>query len=224
MSIRLGIIIPTLMEERWLPGCLDSLGDATVPVLVADGGSTDATRTVAAAHRLRPRVLQVPGGRHRQLNVALEQIAADWVLILPADGRLLPGAIERIACTCTHLPTAASCLTMTPDDHVWYHRLRGAWSGVRSRMTGGAYLDQAPLFRRGAALAIGGFRRCGTYDSADLGRRLRTDGRFAVLSEPVVMSCREYHQLGFWGATLRHQRLRWRWFRRVAAEEGLARS
>jgi len=210
MNSRLGIIIPTLMEERWLPECLYSLGDATVPVLVADGGSTDATRPVAAAHRLQPQVLQVPGGRHQQLNVAMKQISSEWVLILPADGRLLPGAIERVACTCTDLPGAAACLTLTPDERVWYHRLRGTWSGLRSRLTGGAYLDQAPLFRRSAALAVGGFRACGAYDSADLGWRLRSNGRFVVVSEPVVMSCREYRQLGFWGATLRHQRLRCR--------------
>ena len=219
MSSRLGIIIPTLMEERWLPGCLDSLGDATVPVLVVDGGSTDATRTVAAAHRVQPKVLHVPGGRHRQLNVALEQIAADWVLILSADARLLPGAIERIAGLCTHLPAAAACLTMAPDDRVWYHRLRGAWSGLRSRLTGGAYLDQAPLFRRDEALAVGGFHACDAYDSADLGWRLRSYGRIVVVSEPVVTSCREYHQRGFWGATLHHQRLRWQQFSRAAPAE-----
>jgi len=224
MSNRLGIIIPTYMEERWLPGCLDSLGDATVPVLVADGGSTDATLTVAAAHRLQPQVLQVTGGRHRQLNDALEQIVADWVLIMPADGRLLPGAIERISYACSHLPSAAACLTMTPDDRAWPHRLRGAWSALRSRLTGGAYLDQAPLFHRGTALAVGGFRACGSYDSADLGWRLRAHGRFVVVSEPVIMSCREYHQRGFLGATLRHQRLRWRQFRRAAPAENFGRS
>ncbi len=213
MSNRLGIIIPTLTEARWLPGCLNSLGDARVPVLVADGGSTDATRTVAAAHRLQPQVLQVTGGRHQQLNVAMAQIVADWVLILPADGRLLPGAIERIASACAGLPGAAACLTLTPDVRAWQHRLRSAWSGLRCRMTGGAYLDQAPLFRRSPALAAGGFRACGSYDSADLGWRLRAHGRFMVVPEPVVMSCREYRQRGFWGATLRHQRLRWRQFR-----------
>ena len=132
--------------------------------------------------------------------------------------------IERIAGLCTHLPAAAACLTMAPDDRVWYHRLRGAWSGLRSRLTNGAYLDQAPLFRRDEALAVGGFHACGAYDSADLGWRLRAHGRFVVVSEPVIMSCREYHQRGFLGATLRHQRLRWRQFRRAAPAENFGRS
>lgn len=209
----LAIIIPTRMEERWLPGCLDSLGLTDAPVVVCDGGSTDATRCCATEHRLRPRVLDIPGGRHGQLNAALAAVSADWVLVLPADARLRPGAIDRITAWCRHSTDSAGCLSMRPDDPSWYHRIRGRWSAVRSRLTGGAYLDQAPLFRRNAALRAGGFRALGAYDSADLGWRLRHAGPCAVLPEPVVVSCREYHRFGFWRATLRHQALRWQQLR-----------
>ncbi len=208
----LGIIVPTLDEERWLPGCLDCLHETDAPVVVVDGGSTDGTCAVATNHPVQPRLLRVPGGRHRQLNSAVTLLRTTWVLILPADGRLLPGAIKRIVQACHRLTTAAACLTMRADDAAWHHRLRGVWSGVRCRSTGGAYLDQAPLFRRRDVLAVGGFRAHGSYDSADLGQRLRHHGALTVLPEPVVVSCREYRRLGFWPATCGHQRRRWRRF------------
>lgn len=213
----LGVIIPTREEERWLAGCLDCLRGTHVPVVVADGDSADATRRVAAGHPLRPMVLDVPGGRHRQLNAALAVLATTWVLVLPADSRLRPGGVDRIAALCGRLRGATGCLRMRSDDQDWRHRMRCRWSGIRSRWTGGAYLDQAPLFRRDAAVRVGGFRACGSYDSADLGWRLRHAGRIAVLSEPVVISSREYRRLGFWRATWRHQGLRWRQYHTVGA-------
>lgn len=208
MEPMLGIVVPTLRERSWLPGCLDSLIGMDVPVLVADGGSADGTIAVTASHPVRPRVVTVAGGRHRQLNAALDRLTSVWVLVLPADGRLLPGADRRIGAACARLPGMAACLRMHPDDHSWPHRLRAAWSRMRGRCTGGAYLDQAPIFHRRSALLAGGFRDRGPYDSADLGWRLRHHGSFSVLAEPLVVSCREYRQLGFWRTTLRHQGLR----------------
>jgi len=204
----LGVVIPTLQERAWIPGCLDHLAGIGVPVLVADGGSVDGTADIAAGHPTRPAVLTVCGGRHRQLNAALERLDVTWVLVLPADGRLLPGAAERLTGACAQLPGAAACLDMWPDDRTWLHRLRSRWSALRSHMTGGAYLDQAPIFHRRSVLAAGGFRARGAYDSADLGWRLRHLGPFTVLNEPVVVSCREYRRLGFWKATWHHQRVR----------------
>ncbi len=76
---------------------------------------------------------------------------------------------------------------------------------MRSRWTGGAYLDQAPVFRRAAAMQSGGFHDCGPYDSADLGWRLRHHGALRVLKEPVLVSCRAYHSHGVVRTILQHQ-------------------
>ncbi|MBA2479972.1 MAG: glycosyltransferase [Planctomycetes bacterium] len=211
MSPALGIIIPTLREARWLPGCLDSLADSDIPVLVVDGGSDDQTAEIATRHPRRPSVAIVTGGRHAQLNAAFNRLNAEWILLLPADARLLPGAVTRIVRRCATVPSAIACLRLYPDDRGWYHQVRAAWSGIRCRLTGGAYMDQAPLFRRREAVLAGGFRNCGPYDSADLGRRLGRHGSMIVLPEPVVISCREYRRLGVLRTTLRHQRLRWQW-------------
>lgn len=205
----LGIVIPTLNEAAMLPGCLASLSGCC-PVLVADGGSTDGTVALASRHPLAPRVIVTAGGRDRQLTRALESLACDWVLVLPADGRLRAGAECRIARRCAELRGATACLDLIPDDGAWHHRLRRSWSRLRSRWTGGAYLDQAPLFRRAAAMQAGAFRPCGAYDSAELGWRLRQHGPLCVLPEPVLVSCRAYRSHGVVRTVIHHQRQRLR--------------
>ena len=46
------VVIPTLNEQRALPGCLASIGDDPgVEVVVSDGGSHDRTVTVAGERR-----------------------------------------------------------------------------------------------------------------------------------------------------------------------------
>ncbi len=50
--MRASVVIPTLQEAATLPATLDHLAglDGRFEVVVADGGSTDGTRDVAAAH------------------------------------------------------------------------------------------------------------------------------------------------------------------------------
>ncbi len=207
----LGVLIPTLNEACMIGGCLDRLA-AHAAVLIVDGGSADATVQVARAHANRPPVVVVAGGRHRQLDYGLRQLDCAWVLVLSADARLRPGALERVAEHCRHLPGPAACLRLHPSDaHAW-HRVRARWSALRSRWSAVAYTDQAPLFHRATALAVGSFRDHGTYDTADLARRLRRHGPFTVLPESVVVSCREY-RTSFWATTLTHQRHRWQHWR-----------
>ena len=45
----LGVVVPTLNEAEHLPSLLADLSEMTIPptVVVADGGSTDATRELA---------------------------------------------------------------------------------------------------------------------------------------------------------------------------------
>jgi len=58
----ISIIIPTLNEERSLPGLLDAIHQqgAEHEVIVVDGGSRDRTREVARAHKVQA-LVSVPG-------------------------------------------------------------------------------------------------------------------------------------------------------------------
>ena len=95
-SPELSIIIPTLNEAEHLPLLLADLQQQTglcFEVIVTDGGSTDATCTIAKTHfsssQLTGRCVTGPKGRGRQLNAGVGVASADWYLFLHADSRLV---------------------------------------------------------------------------------------------------------------------------------------
>jgi glycosyltransferase involved in cell wall biosynthesis len=82
--------------ELELPLCLDSACELVDEIVVADTGSKDATRAVAA--RYGARVLQVEWENDfaKARNLALAAVTSDWVLMLDADEELDPQARTSI--------------------------------------------------------------------------------------------------------------------------------
>src|SRR5262249_57886270 len=86
------VIIPTLNEENCVAETIHSVrAQAPHEVIVADGGSTDATRTAAAGADL---FLEAPCGRARQMNAGAARASGDVLLFLHADCTLEPGALN----------------------------------------------------------------------------------------------------------------------------------
>lgn len=84
---RLSVIIPTLNEEVAIAATIASarIGKA-VEIIVADGGSSDCTRQIAAASGAK--VLHVAGGRAAQLNAGAATASANRLLFLHAGSKL----------------------------------------------------------------------------------------------------------------------------------------
>jgi glycosyltransferase involved in cell wall biosynthesis len=81
-------------EADRLPAALASVAWAD-EVVVADTGSTDRTREIAAAQGAR--VVEIPWeGWVRSRNLALAAVAHDWVLFLDADERVTPELAAEI--------------------------------------------------------------------------------------------------------------------------------
>jgi rSAM/selenodomain-associated transferase 2 len=79
------VVIPTLNEERYIAGCIQSVlaSDADVEIIVVDGGSTDRTRELAANNRAT--VLHTGRGRGAQLNYGAANAHGDILVFLHAD-------------------------------------------------------------------------------------------------------------------------------------------
>ncbi|MBX9628380.1 MAG: glycosyltransferase, partial [Gemmataceae bacterium] len=96
-----------------LSGCLGPGRGLFGEVVVADTGSADATRAVAAG--LGARVVEVPWADSfaAARNVALGHARGDWAFWLDADDRLDPPAVAALARLLGSLPDANAAFTMT---------------------------------------------------------------------------------------------------------------
>jgi len=91
----LSVAIITYNEEERLPACLASIQDLADEVVVVDSGSTDRTQQIARQYGAR--MIDHPWeGFGRQKQFAVDQCRYRWVLILDADERLTPEAVDEI--------------------------------------------------------------------------------------------------------------------------------
>lgn len=98
-EITVTVAVPVLNEALHLDACLDAIDRQTyrhvIEVLVIDGGSTDATRSIAAGHR-NVRVLDNP---HRiqsaALNVALDEAKGDVIVRVDGHCVIADDYVER---------------------------------------------------------------------------------------------------------------------------------
>lgn len=103
MTPRLSVVIPTLNEADDLPALLADLKaqqGLNLEVIVADGGSADATAELARAAGAA--LVASGSGRGLQMNQGAQQASSDYLLFLHADTRLddpqlLVSALEAFA-------------------------------------------------------------------------------------------------------------------------------
>lgn len=85
----LSIIIPTLNEADYLPALLDDLAkqqNISFEIIIGDGGSTDATRSVAESFGAT--FASSRQGRAIQMNAAAELSSGDYLLFIHADSSI----------------------------------------------------------------------------------------------------------------------------------------
>jgi len=191
----LAVVIPTLNEERTLGDLLGDLagraGDVTVTV--ADGGSTDGTREVAARFPA-VRWVAAPRGRGAQMNAGARAAEGEILLFLHADTLLPAGAFGKIREALADPAVAAGsfCLAFDRDDP-WL-RAYARCSRINHPLF--TYGDQGLFLRRVLFERVGGFPEVPLMEDVEIQRRLRRLGRFVKLKEPVVTSARRFVRHG----------------------------
>lgn len=205
---RLSVVIPTLNAAAALPGCLAALAEArrrglVTQVLVVDGGSRDATVTLAAAQGAG--VLSAPPGRGGQLAAGAAVADGDWLLFLHADTRLAPGWDAAVAAFMTD-PAAGTCagvFRLAFDEESRAAARTAALANWRTRRLGLPYGDQGLLIPRALYQAVGGFGDMPLMEDVALARRLGR-ARLCVLPATAVTSAARYRRDGWWARSLRN--------------------
>lgn len=192
---RISVIIPTLNEEAGIADCLTKVRRAPgVEVIVADGGSRDAT--VEAARRAGAKVIAAPRGRAIQMNAGAAASQGDILLFLHADTMLPPGWEAEARRTLARPGAVAGAFTFRLDRRtagLRFIELAVAW---RCRLAAMPYGDQGLFLRRRDFMAVGGFPTLPIMEDCELVRRLKKRGSIIVSPAPALTSARRWQKRG----------------------------
>jgi rSAM/selenodomain-associated transferase 2 len=201
----ISIVVPALDEAGGIEACLaplQALRARGAEVIVVDGGSRDATRTLAAP--LADLVLESPRGRARQMNAGAARARGDVLVFVHADTLLPEGADHAIEEATQRAPWGRFDVAITGASPLL--ALVAAAMNARSRASGIATGDQAIFARRDAFRAAGGFPEIPLMEDVALSKRLKRIARPACLRQRAVTSGRRWEKHG----TLRTIVLMWR--------------
>ena len=216
---RLSIVMPALNEAAGITATLTALAPLRQQgheLIVVDGGSSDATATLAAA--LADRVLSSARGRASQMNTGAAAASGEVLLFLHADTRLPARAAAAIH-EALQRGARWGRFDVTIDGRSAWLPLVGFMMNWRSRLSGIATGDQALFVRTALFRELGGFANLPLMEDIELTRRLRAVARPACLRERVLTSGRRWDTRGAWPTIWLMWTLRWRYWRGTPAEE-----
>jgi rSAM/selenodomain-associated transferase 2 len=201
--MRISVVIPALDEEGSIDAAIASVAAEADEVIVADGGSADATRERARAAGAR--VVDAPRGRGVQLQHGARAAGGEWLVFLHADTRLEPGWSRCLL----RLPetTPGGAFRLRIDSPRRAFRVIELGARLRCRLLRLPYGDQAVFARRAAYERAGGFRPLPLMEDVDFVRRLRRLGPLALPAHRAVTSARRWEARGALSGTLRNWRL-----------------
>lgn len=214
--IRVTILIPTYNEEQALPATIAALALLDPPadeLLVVDGGSTDATCSLARAAGVA--CLDAPRkGRGAQINFGVAQAQGEVVCVLHADSLLPRDAVAVIRSAMADPRTALASFMPRiagAGGTRWgstFHNFIKTWyvpllfrpllfvRGVRL-----LYGDHAMFFRRRDFIALGGCdERVVVLEEAELCIKFAALGRTRLVRRWVLTSDRRIAAWGRWRA------------------------
>ena len=187
------VIIPTLNEQDWIAGAVESsFAAGAAEVIVADGGSDD--RTTRHATAAGARVLMTNRMRAKQSNLGAHAASHDTLLFLHADTRLPEAAAEAVEGALQHADFGGFRIRfLEPSRGLTF---AAAAINLRTSLTRCPWGDQAQFIRRETFLEIGGFKEMPLMEDYELAIRMKRRGLTTILPMSVTTSGRRFLRKG----------------------------
>ena len=215
----LSIIVPALNEASGIAHTLAALAPLRkrgTQIIVVDGGSTDATPELAAAHA--DLVMNSAPGRALQMNAGAKQAHAQTLLFLHADTALPNNADTLILDALNNKPGWGRFNIKITGKHPMLGVI-GFMMNIRSRLTGIATGDQAIFVSRRLFDDVSGFPSQPLMEDIELCKRLRQRQWPRCVTAQAETSGRPWETRGVYKTILLMWRLRWRYWCGVPANE-----
>jgi len=207
----ISVIIPTLNNSETLAPCLAALIPAAVDglirqVIIADGGSTDATSAIAESAGAE--IVSAPPPRADRLIAGAAAAKQPWLMFLTPDGvlahdweREVDAHLEALSANGAARP-AAAVFRFAIDDRGAAPRAAELATRIGYRVLGRACSEQGLLISRTHYDQLGGFRAQSAVEDIDLIRRIgRRD--LVRLRTPITIAVSRY-QHGYGRVAARH--------------------
>jgi rSAM/selenodomain-associated transferase 2 len=192
------VVIPTLNAADDLAAAIETVAASPLvrEIVVADGGSDDAT--LALAESAGTRIISATRGRGSQLAAGAAAATGEWLMFLHADCRLAPGWASAVALFLAAPGAAerAGYFDFALDNPKPAARRLERLVGWRCRVLGLPYGDQGLLIGRRFYDALGGFAPIPLMEDVELVRRIGRKG-LRPLGVAALSSARRYRDEGF---------------------------
>ncbi len=218
-SLSIGVIVPVGVAEA-APSKIffERVTGAESPVSLVVAGDLGISSNVKEAFvQAGARLHLSPVTRGQRLGeaAALLPFEESSVLLFLHSDTVLPPGWDSAVRTAIAAGAAGGAFRLGFSGGGWRMSWVAGWANLRNRFTRMPYGDQAPFVRRDVYECLGGHRPWPLLEDWDLARRLRAEGRIALLPLPVETSPRRYLERGVMKTVLKN----WEILRRVKRGE-----
>ena len=176
-----------------------------VELIVVDGGSTDDT--ISIAKEFTKKVLASPPGRAKQMNEGAKTAEGEILLFLHADARITHGGLGKITPAIIGTPAVGGAFQLGIDSNSLLLRTVAWFANLRTRITKTPYGDQGIFITKSTFQKIGGFPDIPIMEDVEMAKKMKKEGKIALLREAVITSPRRWNQEGVLCTTLRNRGL-----------------
>lgn len=202
-GVVISVVIPTLNEQTQIGAALECTRVPGVERIVVDANSSDGTSQTARFLRAE-KVIQALPGRAHQMDAGYREATGEVVLFLHADTRLEPGWSEAVLRALDDPDVAGGAFELRFDAPGFLYRWIERGVGLRSRLGGLPYGDQALFVRKRLLDRAGGIDPVPIFEDLDLVGLIKRGGRLALLRERAWTSARRYARNGLFRQLLRN--------------------